>query len=301
MPLVRSWLASLAPSGLAEERFTHRHTFPMLALPWWTEATIRGTIDVSFQRQLMESTISGYLFIRLLDDVMDGDPRARPELLPVAGLLHMMFERPYHRHFSPDSPFWSHFSAAWGESAEAAIDDASRDDLDQRAFHAVASRKLAAVKIPVTAVCVLTGREQDRPQWAELCALVGRHEQLFDDMLDWHRDAESGRNSWLLSEARRRSRGNPTRWLVSDGLAWAQHRLSRYRDEIRTSARTLGCVMIEPWLDDRRALIDELIETLAPGMASLALIDQALSRDDALEAPVRDLVAMPDESPAEFS
>jgi hypothetical protein len=273
---VRPWLGTLAPSGIPDERFTHRHTFPMLALPWWTEVTIRGSVDTAYQRELMASTISGYLFIRLLDDVMDRDPRAVPQLLPLAGLFHTMFERPYHRHFGPESEFWRHFDVAWAESANAAIGDAAQSDFDERAFRSIAARKLAAVSIPVTAVCLRHGRDDLVSDWERLCALIGRHEQLFDDMLDWHRDGESGRPSWFRSEARRRSPSNPTQWLVEHGLHWAQSQLGRLRDDIRVMARSLECTAIEPWLDDRQALIAELVTALEPGMAALAMIGNAM-------------------------
>lgn len=273
---VRPWLGTLGPSGIPDERFTHRHTFPMLALPWWTEITIRGSVDAAYQRELMASTISGYLFIRLLDDVMDRDPRAVPQLLPLAGLFHTMFERPYHRHFGTESEFWRRFDSAWAESTNAAIGDAAQPGFDERAFQSIAARKLAAVSIPVTAVCFRYGREDLVSNWIELCALICRHEQLFDDMLDWHRDGESGRPSWFLSEARRRCPSNPTRWLVEHGLDWAQSQLGRSRADIRVMARSLECTTTEPWLDDRQALIAELVTELEPGMAALAMIGHAM-------------------------
>lgn len=276
-PRVRPWLASLTPSGSPAERFTHRHAFPMLALPWWAEETIRGEADAAFQRELMASTVSGYLFIRLLDDVMDRDPRAVPELLPLAGLFHTLFERPYHRYFGAESEFWKHFDAAWGESADAAATDAMRGDLDEQGFHSVGSRKMAASSIPVAAVCIRAGQADQVERWSRLCALVARHEQLFDDLLDWHRDAESGRNSWILSEARRQSPSDPTRWLVCEGLTWARARLGDYGDQLRDAARAIGCRAIEPWLDDRRTLIDDLINRLTPGMEALALVADAMA------------------------
>ena len=293
---VRSWLGTLGPSGNPDERFTHRHTFPMLALPWWAEATIRGEVDAVYQREVITSTISGYLFIRLLDDVMDRDPRAAPKLLPLAGLLHTMFERPYHRHFGPESEFWRHFDAAWAESANAAIGDAAQANLDEGAFQAIAARKLAAVKILVTAVCFRYGRADLVSDWTELCALISRHEQLFDDMLDWHRDAEAARPSWFLSEAERRCPSNPTQWLVEHGLHWAQSQLERLREDIRVMARLLECTAIEPWLDDRQALITELVTALEPGMAALAMIGHAMetARSDSSS---RRAGSLPNQSP----
>jgi hypothetical protein len=271
-PRIRRWLDALSPTGKGVDRFTHRRAFPTLALPWWAESAICGTVDLELQHDLIRSSLAGYAFIRLLDDVMDRDPRAEPSLLPAAGVLHTLFEAPYHARFEPSSPFWDYFRKAWGESAEAAIVEAEQTTLDESAFHAMSARKFAAVEIPLAAACLSHDRPDAIGGWFQLARVIGRHEQMIDDLLDWMRDQDAGRPSYLLSEALRQSGRHPggaTGWIVSHGLDWAFARMEKYREEARALARELRSAEVEEWLDDRESLVEEIGSELRPGLESL--------------------------------
>jgi hypothetical protein len=276
-PRIRHWLDALSPTGKGVDRFTHRCAFPTLALPWWAESSICGTVDLELQHDLIRSSLAGYAFIRLLDDVMDRDPRAEPSLLPAAGVLHTLFEAPYHARFEPGSPFWDHFRKAWGESAEAAIVEAEQTTLDESAFHALSARKFAAVEIPLAASCLSHRRPDAIDGWFQLARIIGRHEQTIDDLLDWMRDQDAGRPSYLLSEAHRESGRHPggaTGWIVSHGLEWAFARMKTYREEARALARELRSLEAQEWLDDRESLVEEIGSELRPGLESLGRLSR---------------------------
>ena len=109
---LRSWLASLFGPVAPDKVFTRADTFPLLLLPWWLESSVRQP-DLSLQRELATSSISGYLYIRLIDNLMDGDAPADVGLLPALSLLHTRFAKPFGKWFGHSHPFWAEFHGIW--------------------------------------------------------------------------------------------------------------------------------------------------------------------------------------------
>ena len=78
---VERWLDEVfGGAGLAEV-FTRIDAFPMLLIPWWADGSI-GERNRQLHRRLTYSTMNGYLYIRLIDNLMDGDAPADVDLLP---------------------------------------------------------------------------------------------------------------------------------------------------------------------------------------------------------------------------
>src|SRR4029077_10684294 len=69
---VSPWISSLSPTGDAPDYFMLPRMFPMLLLPWWMGENGRRKIDRGFQSDVVYSTLNGYYYIRLLDNLMDG-------------------------------------------------------------------------------------------------------------------------------------------------------------------------------------------------------------------------------------
>src|SRR6266516_3333222 len=86
-----AWMRSLAGDGPPERYFLHPRAFPAVLLPWLVEARIRRIPSRAFQRDVVYSTVSGYYFVRMIDDLMDGETVA-PELIPLLIVLHAEFE-----------------------------------------------------------------------------------------------------------------------------------------------------------------------------------------------------------------
>src|SRR5207245_2891050 len=82
------------------------------------EASIRPKPSVSFQRDVVYSTVAGYYFVRLTDDLMDGEPVAAP-VVPLLIVLHAEFEETYHRHFPASHAFWDVLARSSYQVAEA--------------------------------------------------------------------------------------------------------------------------------------------------------------------------------------
>ena len=83
---IERWMSSLSPTDHPSGYFTQQAMFPMFLLPAWM-ATSSGGWDGQFQSDLVYSTVNGYYFIRLLDNVMDGHFTVERELLPMCRAL----------------------------------------------------------------------------------------------------------------------------------------------------------------------------------------------------------------------
>ena len=66
------WAARLSPTGRARDYFDGGRAV-MFLLPWWLEKRIQPVPDVRFQELLVESTVSAYYFVRIVDNLMDED------------------------------------------------------------------------------------------------------------------------------------------------------------------------------------------------------------------------------------
>ena len=80
-------MRQLAGSDASADYFCKPHAFPMLQLPWWLERTLRPAPDLALQRDLARSTMCGYYYIRMIDNVMDGHATVEPGLLGTFKML----------------------------------------------------------------------------------------------------------------------------------------------------------------------------------------------------------------------
>ena len=78
---VSNWMTDLC-DGKPEAYFKHPLGFPMLLFPWWLEKTLHHNPDTAFQTDLVYSTVNGYFYIRLIDNLMDGHASVELQLLP---------------------------------------------------------------------------------------------------------------------------------------------------------------------------------------------------------------------------
>ncbi len=239
-------------------------SFPAIALPLWMTPADRRAELSAFHLDVARSTLAGFLAIRLIDRVADGDgpPAVRP-LLPAAGLLHHLFEAPYHRHFDAAHPFWPRFAALSGAHVDATVADASASDIDGEAFLAFSSRKYTATKVPITAVAMRLGRPGLAAPWCALVDLLGRSAQMENDFLGWRRDEAHGNATYLTSEARRRRRpGEDTAaWLVREGAGWCRAVATAWFDEAAAAAAGLDSPELTAWMTRRRRLLDLALDT----------------------------------------
>src|ERR671919_2765727 len=98
------WMRSLAGTAPPQAYFTHPNAFPMLLLPWRLEESVRGLPDRAFHRDVVYSTLTGYYFVRMIDDLMDRDHPPGRAVLPALIFFHTEFQLAYHRHFPYGHP-----------------------------------------------------------------------------------------------------------------------------------------------------------------------------------------------------
>lgn len=279
-PRLVAWIRGLAGERSASDYFLDCRAFPTLALPWACEATLSGAPDPGFQAELIESSIHGYWFIRLIDDVMDGPGPGDVQLLPALGPLHARFQAIHARHFEPEHPFWSHFHSRWLRAADFALRDAELEVVDDLAFRQIAARKTSAATIPLAAVCHRLGRPDDLADWEDFVEVLGRWHQLYNDLFDWRRDAEAGNATLFLGEHQRRRRSGETleRWVLREGLELGCRLLDGRWTELVEAVPAGAGPALQPWLDRRLADWTSRRRTLEEAAVQARRVFAALAR-----------------------
>jgi hypothetical protein len=273
------WIARRCDVQQLESYFAHPQAMPLLALPWWLEKSIRGEVDRDFQSALMTSSMQGYLFIRMVDDLMDGHDIDRA-CLPALHLFSFEFQSAYFRYFSSGDPFWNHFGHSLASMAEAVSADCGLTEISAQEFAEVSARKSAAALIPLAAVCCRYGRLDLLPEWEGFLSLFARWHQMRDDIVDWSEDYASslttGRSTWILSEAERRRSPDETVpvWMGRTGLSWAAGVMDGWKERIRSIANRLGSPELIQYLKGR----DEMFSRqMAANIRLAALFDGLLA------------------------
>jgi hypothetical protein len=270
----KGWMHALAPDALPETYFTHPQAFPMLLLPWWLEATVRGVPARAFHGDVVYSTLNGYYFVRMIDDLMDAEHPPGAHVLPSLIVFHTEFQLTYHRHFPHDHPFWQDFTSASFSAAETASLDAGLETIDRGHFLQTSARKIAGAKVPIAAVCHRYGRPELLGPWSELVDLLGRWHQMLNDMRGWHRDLGRGTDTYFLSEASRRTvqTASIAEWVIAEGFDWGFAQLDGWMEQLLAAAGEIDCPPLTAYLEYRhRALADDR-RSLMPSVRALRLL-----------------------------
>lgn len=268
---VLSWIKGLAETAQPEDYFKHPRAFPMLLIPWWVEKALQDP-DTSFQTDLVYSTVNGYYYIRLIDNLMDGDATVETNLLPALNIFHSQFQLPYQRYFEHDHPFWEFFCTVWFASADVTMQDASLTDIDRAHFTRVAAQKTCAVKIPLAAVCYRYDHPELVSPWAEFVNLFGCWHQMQNDLFDWRRDMQYQTRTYFLSEAERQKRSDETvaEWVVRGGFAWGVETLEVWMAKLRSLARRLASPDLGTYLEARESMMRKREEEVRHGLQNVA-------------------------------
>jgi hypothetical protein len=267
---VIAWTRNLSRSGDRRGYFQHPIAFPSLLLPWWgMECILNGNQpDLPLQTQLVYSTINGYYYIRMVDNVMDGQATTEVQLLPALNFFHTRFQNSYLKMFPANHPFWRFFEATWFQSADVAMADATLNFIDPDTFDKISARKICAAKIPVAAVCYT----YDRPDWITLWSKfiddLGGWHQLLNDIFDWRKDAEQGRVTYFLSQYQERKEDHEAlvTWISREGFNWGIEALRTRMVVLRQDAVRLECPPLVNYLDRRQALVEQRVASLRPGL-----------------------------------
>jgi hypothetical protein len=271
---ISAWLSLRVDVSRPSDFFTHPQSLPILALPWWLEKAIVNRVDIDFQTDLMCSSISGYYFSRMVDDLMDGhelDLGVIPALYPFYG----RFQSTYFKYFDFSDPFWDIFNGLSLVSAETATVDATLADISEADFFQFAGQKTAAGAIPLAAVCCHYGRLDIFTPWQEFYVLFGRWHQMRDDLNDWSSDYKAGNRTWLLCEAERQRatfESIPV-WVCRKGFKWASDVMEKWMEELLIKASELNSLELVEYLKERRSLMNEQIGQL---LAAAARVEELM-------------------------
>lgn len=272
------WMRRLAGGAEPDAYFVHPEAFPMLLLPWWLESTIRAVPAAGFQRDVVYSSVSGYYFVRMIDDLMDGERPPGPEVLPALTFLHGEFRQTYYRYFPYGHPFWEACDDAALASAETASRDAGSGTVDRARFLEISSRKIAGAGVPIAAVCHRYERTDLLTPWYELVDRIGRWHQMLNDIRGWSRDLDGGRPTYFLSHGSEEvgPDGSIAEWVIGDGLAWGAAQLEAWLDELLELAAVLGSPPLMAYLEERGRSLAAEWRALEPGLASLRRLASAM-------------------------
>ncbi len=265
------WIDHLTNARPLVDYFTHLRAFPFMLFPWWMEARAGGSHDLDFQEDLAYSSVSGYLYIRLIDNIMDEPDPAEIRILPLANYFHSQFQSAYARHFVFGDAFWDAFHAIWARSAESSLLDAGLGSIDERDFLGISARKTCAGQIPLLAVCRRLGLAAVPEPWPRVFDLTAAVHQMSNDLFDFQRDLDARRTTFFLSEGARRKRESETvaGWVVREGFDWGISRLERWLDDLALAAGECGSPGLGGYIELRAVDLRETSRTVRDGLQSV--------------------------------
>lgn len=263
-----AWLRSLTTTGRSGDYFRHPRRFPMLRLPWW--AVQDRPVEDALLADVVRSTMAGYWLVRLLDDLVDREPRTPAELLPLSVLLQLEFMAGYERRFPPHSPFWVLLRDRWLRLADATVapgPSPTPDDLLARS-----RATIGAVVIPLRALTLAASVPERFEPWAEAVERLAEIEQTIDDLTDWQVDFERGQPNILLAEGARRVGSGLPAWVVREGWRVGLDLARALIDRARPGLMALGSAPLVAFVEARCAALDDLDAAIRPGLAQLAAL-----------------------------
>ncbi|HXM59732.1 MAG TPA: hypothetical protein VN950_02680 [Terriglobales bacterium] len=254
---VRGWMAHLSPTGVAPDYFLQPRMFPILRLPLWAAKSLTAEPDGDFLADVIYSTVNGYYYIRLLDNLMDGHGTIELKILPATAFFHTEFQATYQKYFDAAHPFWEVFRSAWFSASDAVTHEFNLDRIREAEFERITVAKLAGVRIPLAAVGFRYGTGQGMQRWENFALALARWSQMEDDLFDWHQDLCHGKTSYFLSEANR-CKGFDTvdAWVIHEGFHQGVETLQRELSALRDLLPPLHSPDVASYLDLRETMLE---------------------------------------------
>ena len=253
------WIQDVYPVDRPQDALKSPRSDPMILLPWYAERSLHPEMDLDFQSDLVYSTVSGYYYIRLMDNLMDGHGDESLSLLPALSFFHTQFHSPYQRYFKHEHPFWDYFSRTWLHSAEVTMRDAQLAEIDRSTFEQVSAQKSSAAKIPLAAVFYRYKQTHRIETWSLFVDQFGCWHQMWNDIFSWVKDTRGETQTYFLSEANRRKRDHEPiiDWVIREGFDWGMGLLDEWMEEMYSTAVVLESPQLLDYLDERKRLLSE--------------------------------------------
>jgi hypothetical protein len=255
---VRGWTAQLSATGLAPDYFLQPRMFPLLRLPLWAAKSLAAESDSEFLADVIYSTVNGYYYIRLLDNLMDDHGTIELKILPATAFFHTEFQATYQKYFEAAHPFWEVFRSAWFSGSDAVTQEFNMDRIGEADFERITVSKLAGARIPLAAVGFRNRTGQSMQRWEQFALALARWSQMEDDLFDWHHDLRHRKTSYFLTEANKR-KGFDTvdAWVIREGFQLGLETLQRELSALRDLARPLTSPDVASYLDLREAVLED--------------------------------------------
>lgn len=254
---VCDWMEHLSPTGKASEYFLRPRSFPLLRLLWWAAKSFTAEPDCEFLADVVYSTVNGYYYIRLLDNLMDGHGTVELKILPATAFFHTEFQAMYHKYFDAAHPFWKVFRSAWFSASEAVTREVNLDRIDQVEFERVTVAKLSGARIPMAAVGFHHGAGEQLRCWEAFTLALARWSQMEDDLFDWHHDLRHGKPSYFLTEAtRHKAFESVEAWVIREGFQQGIMTLQRELSALRRLVPSLHSPDVVRYLDSRETILE---------------------------------------------
>ncbi|MEU6709618.1 class 1 isoprenoid biosynthesis enzyme [Streptomyces wuyuanensis] len=269
---VREWTLAVSGGQGLEAYFLHPSAFPMVFLSWWLDESLGITPDVDFHQDLIGAAVRGYLGIRLIDDVMDRDSSARPDLLPLVAVFFARFQSVFARRFSADDVFWRTFHHHWTVAADSAVCDGAAGAVENTSFQVIGAHKLDASLILMAAASRHAGLEEIPGPWVAFFRQLAEWHQFRNDLRDWYRDWKRGASTLVLAEAEKACPAdvNLETWMIRGGLADAHTALIGRLQRLYATAESLGSPGAIHYLNTKRSETLMAARSLQEGVQELA-------------------------------
>ena len=255
--------------------------FPHFVLPYWISPARARLADTEFQTDVLYSTISGYYSIRLCDNIADNDsPHKLRKLVTCGAYFDSEFIRPYMKYFPTPHDFWNLFDRYWAQQAEVSSADSLLDDVDEKSFASLSSKKFTATKIPISAINFRYQELKDSiERWLRFVDCLGNFSQFNNDLFDWNHDSKYGIRTYISSESKRRAPGDSlTAWFLREGFDWGAAELKSRFNDVRKEAEGLGNKEVLDWTTTRGLALDRDIVEAHSGLELVKKFGTIISR-----------------------
>ena len=243
------------------DAFFHPLAQPLVTFPRWVAAACGG-LDEDLVRDLVESTVMGYLYVRVHDDVMDegltvGSSAGAADVAASFLLADAFLER----HVAllvahvTSGRFWALHASVAGRYAEAMLLErqVSRASVPCTAedFDRVLDRSLPLV-LPGAAILDRADRWDDVATLTTFVQRVVRAGQIVDDIADVELDVAAGNHTWVGRQLG--STTDPAGLRVALATGGLRRLVRAALDDLaaaRALAGSLGMHLAIPWIDAR--------------------------------------------------
>ena len=211
-------------------------------------------VDTVVVDDLVVANVLGLAALRLADDLIDGEVPA-PDLAGATRLTGALYEEAigiYRDHFAADSPVWVAIRRAmrrWRAGTTASAPGGAGAAVGRSWERQRLARRGEPLKICVSALCLLGGRETDLPSLLAAVEHALAAWVLYDDALDWEDDLEAGRANAFVNALLRAAPGDLSddvraevlvAMLTNDALERYYRRIEREAKRSASVANELG-------------------------------------------------------------